>query len=402
MTNWFEVVSNPDVRFYDINGKKLTLDEVKEFAFKPAEMQFPAGHGMFVSHYFLNFWSALLGDAALFYIKIIDCYIYGGEKDFCFPSVGTIAEDLNVSPNTARSRLKKLEEFGFVARFNVRDMNTGQFYSNLIKIRMDIPLIPDALLSQLPARIQEAHQKYMQRVKKPATLLEKDICSTQGNNIKNEEENVTGEGVLQTLNKGGSLDVAQGEGSFLKYEGYSSFEAPSLSFGDEGTSKLEGGVPQKLNTNLLPNLNYLNNRSPNGDDENVEPKKSKNHHNSKEEPGDPRVKKAIANHCRLFKEKFNTAYLPVWGKEGKQIKTILACLDREYPEDTYAALQEIFNLQKLFFISNDDWIINSGYTIGAFIVNVNKLRKDKANNPKSLKSIDKLKKQKLIMSLYCS
>lgn len=422
MTNWFDVISNPDVRFYDINGKELTLDEVKEFTFNPAEMQFPAGHGMFVSHYFLSFWSTLLGDdTALFYLKLIDGYIYGGEKDFCFPSVGTIAKDLNMSPNTVRSRLKKLEEFGFVARFNVQDTSTGQYHSSLIKIRMDIPLIPDNLLCELPSRIQEGHQKYMNRVKKPATILADNIfCAEQeqgstsvppkpSRNRKTDQQLKHEKGVMQNLNKGGTSNFEQGGASNIEQGGTSIFEAPYSNLKEGGTSNSEGGVLQTWNPNLLP-INNLKDRSPNGDDvvpvNPVESKIIKNSSNKKQATpkgtGDSRVKEAILNHCRLFRERFNTAYLPVWNKEGKQIKTILTSLDHEYPENTSVALQEIFNMQEQFFNTKDEWIINSGYTIGAFIVSVNKLRKDKANKPDLSKSIDKLKKQKLIKSLYCN
>lgn len=261
MTNWFEMISKPTVRFFNNNNREMTKIEVEEFFFNPAEIQFPSNHGMFVSHYFLSFWSALLGDeVALFYLKLIDWYVYGGDKDFCFPSAGRIAKDFRMSPNTVRSRLKTLEEYGFVARFTVKDVVTKQHFSSLIKIRKDIPLIPQHILEQLPTHIQQAHKDYMERINRPLNLLDKNSKDVfydkqrMGNSLNSEER--CDRGVPQNLNKGGTSKFEQGDTSKFKQGGCSKVEQPPSYSEQGGCSNPEVGVAQNLNPNLYPNNNY--------------------------------------------------------------------------------------------------------------------------------------------------
>lgn len=93
----------------------------------------------------------------------------------------------------------------------------------------------------------------------------------------------------------------------------------------------------------------------------------------KKEP-DPRVRECIANHCRLFLQKFSISYLANYPKEGKQFKNLINRMDDANNGNKQKTLDEIFRLQQLFFDSRDKWIKNSGYTVGAFVSSINKLR----------------------------
>ncbi|MFZ5642523.1 MAG: hypothetical protein ACOY46_02890 [Bacillota bacterium] len=255
MSNWFEMISQPSVRFFDSKNRVMTLQEVEEFFFNPAEIQFPSSHGMFVSHYFLSFWSVLLGDeVALFYLKLIDWYVYGEDKDFCFPSAGRIALDFDMSPNTVRARLKTLEKYGFVARFTVKDINTKQHFSSLIKIRKDIHLIPEDFLVDLPVHLQQAHKEYLQRIKKPANLVDQKTEKVY-NAQETSQNHCYNKGVPQNLNKGGRSNSAHGGTSKIEQGGYSNSEQPPSISEQGGCLNSEVGVTQNLNPNLYPNNN---------------------------------------------------------------------------------------------------------------------------------------------------
>lgn len=81
------------------------------------------------------------------------------------------------------------------------------------------------------------------------------------------------------------------------------------------------------------------------------------------DPPDPSLKEFINFWEETFKEKFGQPYLVSWGKEGKLVKSLLK---------TYS-LTQLKNLAEIFFKSGDHFIQSSGYTIGAFYSQINKL-----------------------------
>jgi phage replication O-like protein O len=103
-------------------------------------------------------------------------------------------------------------------------------------------------------------------------------------------------------------------------------------------------------------------------------KKNKVPKGTLKEPPNPAVKNLLLYYAEKFKQKFNEEPVIDWGKDGKLIKELLkpkteeqlkTCLDR-------------------FFLSTDDWIQRSGYTIGAFKSQVNKLIIDQKTGSKRL------------------
>lgn len=78
---------------------------------------------------------------------------------------------------------------------------------------------------------------------------------------------------------------------------------------------------------------------------------------------DPRIKQVIDYYHDRFVEKFGEKPVIDGPKDGAIIKKLLAVHD----------LDKLLWLIKLFFDSKDPWIQNSGYTIGVFKTQVNKL-----------------------------
>jgi hypothetical protein len=78
---------------------------------------------------------------------------------------------------------------------------------------------------------------------------------------------------------------------------------------------------------------------------------------------DPRVKDLISFWSDSFREKFAAPYVISGAKEGAIAKRLL----------TVHPLEKLQEMAALFFKSDDPFIRNSGYTIGAFSTQVNKI-----------------------------
>lgn len=78
---------------------------------------------------------------------------------------------------------------------------------------------------------------------------------------------------------------------------------------------------------------------------------------------DPRIKDFISFWFESFREKFGAPYVVNGGKEGALVKRLLAV----------HSLERLRDMAVLFFKSADPFIQNSGYTIGAFSHQINKL-----------------------------
>jgi hypothetical protein len=72
-----------------------------------------------------------------------------------------------------------------------------------------------------------------------------------------------------------------------------------------------------------------------------------------------------------FSKKFNEPYMPNWAKEGKLTKDMLRV----------HGIDKLRELKKAFFSSQDSFIQNSDYSIGAFKANLNKIIVEIAKDP---------------------
>jgi uncharacterized protein YdaU (DUF1376 family) len=114
----------------------------------------------------------------------------------------------------------------------------------------------------------------------------------------------------------------------------------------------------------------------------IKDKKEKNKHIAKaQKPPSPDVKAFIDFYYRNFEETFLSPPLIEGGKDGSIIKALL----KEIP------LTELEGLMLKFLDSSDLFIQKSGYTIGVFKSQINKLRiGEQAEVPKHLKGLDKV------------
>jgi hypothetical protein len=102
-------------------------------------------------------------------------------------------------------------------------------------------------------------------------------------------------------------------------------------------------------------------------------KKYRRKNNTRGDSPNPAVKDFISFWCESFKGKFGTPYTVNGGKDGNLVKKLLAIHSPE-------RLKELANA---FFKSEDAFIKKSGYTIGAFYSQINKLvaEKSQRKNP---------------------
>ena len=123
--------------------------------------------------------------------------------------------------------------------------------------------------------------------------------------------------------------------------------------------------------------------------EKLKPKKSA----KPKQPPNPDHQKVMDHYFDSFKNKFGEKPIINGGKDGAIIKNLLA---------TYPA-EKIIALLDKFFNSNDSFIRNSGYALGVFQSQINKLLVDGGQNQKPLPrepDPDDKRKRELIKKLY--
>jgi len=87
----------------------------------------------------------------------------------------------------------------------------------------------------------------------------------------------------------------------------------------------------------------------------------------KTKESNPDVRTFIQEWGETYSEKFNEAYTHEWGKEGRLVKEML---------DLHG-IEKLRELREEFFCSQDSFIKESGYSIGVFKTQLNKLNSAK-------------------------
>lgn len=99
----------------------------------------------------------------------------------------------------------------------------------------------------------------------------------------------------------------------------------------------------------------------------------------------------VAYFCQCYKNKFRADYIPEWGKDAKLLKGLAEITGR----------YELIKLIDLYFEVDDNFIANSGHTIGIFKTQINKLLQIKRGNivpAKKAKTNADLRKIELMIS----
>ncbi|KEK23965.1 DnaA N-terminal domain-containing protein [Bacillus gaemokensis] len=114
-----------------------------------------------IGNYLLDFWGAVLGSDAVLLYQHLKRYAFG-KKDFCFPDLEMIGLKMGKSPNTVKKYLSILEDNHFIAKFNRYDVtDNNREVSPFFKIRRYVPLLTQDMVNELPPKLQELHEKFM-------------------------------------------------------------------------------------------------------------------------------------------------------------------------------------------------------------------------------------------------
>ncbi|MEN0645520.1 helix-turn-helix domain-containing protein [Alkalicoccobacillus gibsonii] len=155
-------------------------DVVKEFSLnvygKNVEADILSGNFTQIPNYYIYFWQPFIKSQCLglFLTLLSHCY----QRDYCFPSLNTLAAYSGHSKNTIKKYLDVLEEYGLIFRFNVinpeDDRKHGHHLEDtpLIKVRNKVPFISKELLNKLPKELQYQHEKFMQKYFQGYNLVE--------------------------------------------------------------------------------------------------------------------------------------------------------------------------------------------------------------------------------------
>lgn len=333
------------------------------------------------------------------YAKLVRLYLArcANKNRQAWPSLNTIAKNCGISRPTAKRAVSELVEKGWIKKY-VRRRETLEFETTVYAL-MDVPQNSGGPQNNDGGRVtQTPPGKTGGRVYQNPPINNEQGRFSQSLPVKSEQG-----GVCENLppQKAETTGVSGDQDDFGN-PGVGS-ERPQV-----GSDRPYVGSEVYNNNNhrTIHNEKYKKNISSLREDGGLPkrtPTREKNEHNidpfggglfkelfsvqlpengqKKTPPGkknkkdsDSRVKKAIENHCELFFSKFGQKYVANFAKDGKQFKNLLKFLDSEFPDDPESALSELFLLQERFFKSNDAWITSSGYTVGAFIAVINKLR----------------------------
>ncbi|MFS0783354.1 DnaA N-terminal domain-containing protein [Bacillus sp. 1P06AnD] len=130
-------------------------------------LHFEDSHFTIVHNYLIHFWQPFIKSQGLSLFVTLKSYCYG--KDYCYPALATLEAHTGFTKNTLKSWLSKLEEYGFIFRFNrvaaAADKENGKNKkmddAPLFKVRRKVPFLPKELYNQLPDKLQNAHDKFM-------------------------------------------------------------------------------------------------------------------------------------------------------------------------------------------------------------------------------------------------
>lgn len=144
---------------------EVPFDEVKNLRLDRQSPAIPQSESDFtiMSNYLLDYWSAILGDSVISAYMHLRRYAYGS-KDYCYPDIDTIALKMSKSPSVVNGYFEVLEEYGFVAKFHRRNILAKRDVSPLFKIRKFVPILTEELYNQLPEKLKESHDDFMEEI----------------------------------------------------------------------------------------------------------------------------------------------------------------------------------------------------------------------------------------------
>lgn len=130
--------------------------------------------------YLMYYWSPIIGDRACFlYLQLLT--YCREDRDFLWDKLKEIAVRNKISShNTLTKYLDVLEKHNFIVivhRLNKKDNNRQT--SPIIKVRQSIPLLSKELYEQLPERLKQWHDDFMDRYGKSTKMPEETYKSKE-------------------------------------------------------------------------------------------------------------------------------------------------------------------------------------------------------------------------------
>lgn len=151
------------------NGKTKRLEdrmELDKYTYNPPNaIPEVNGEKTWISNYVLTFWMPIMGVGAFTTYLQLSKMAYGA-KIHSYPTVGYLAMMMGITENTVRKYMKKLQDINFVVVVYVKDSRNGQQKQNIYMLANTIPFLSQMELDKLPKRLQDDHEKFVEKTKK--------------------------------------------------------------------------------------------------------------------------------------------------------------------------------------------------------------------------------------------
>jgi hypothetical protein len=160
--------------------RKIDRDELDRLTLNPANsIPDMNGNKTWINNYVGTFWSHFMGPVPFaIYFQILKMAY--GDKDYAFPTVPYIAMLIGASHRTVQRHMKKLIELNFVVVVQVKDGRTNESQVNLYMLSSTTPFISKSQYDQLPKRLKEEHDSFIEKIKKRKLMLDDYIPKYKG------------------------------------------------------------------------------------------------------------------------------------------------------------------------------------------------------------------------------
>lgn len=155
-----------DVVLQDGKIKRLRdREELNKYLYNPPNPIPETNEGKtWISNYVLTFWMPIMGVGAFTtYLQLSKMAF--GDKTHAYPSVPYLAMMMGIDVKTVRKYIKILQDINFVVVVHVLDSRTGQQKTNLYMLANTIPYLSEKELEELPKRLQDEHEKFVESTK---------------------------------------------------------------------------------------------------------------------------------------------------------------------------------------------------------------------------------------------
>lgn len=132
-----------------------------------------------ISNYVGTFWTHFMGTTAFAIYFQLEKMAFGS-KDHSFPSVDYLAMLCGCSARTVQRNMNVLVELGFVVVLEVYDAYTKDQMNNVYLLASTVPFLSKEQYKKLPKRLQNEHDKFIEKIKFRTSLEGQDRLPDYG------------------------------------------------------------------------------------------------------------------------------------------------------------------------------------------------------------------------------